>query len=547
MAIEKGVLQRQQWLSPNIQNELIDLIAERVFARISERIKRAKFFGIIADETSDISKREQVSICFRFLLDGVIDERFFGFYDTISTTGEAITNLICDVVKDHGFDFNNLVGLGFDGASAMKSEVKGVAGLMKEKAPNAIFVHCNAHRLNLALQKTLKSIPALRNSLGIMETMYNVMEGSPKRHGEFRALQEEDDLFPTTLKKMCDTRWSSRYLAVSDVKKLLPSIIKYLIKYDSSQQNSDAKALRNGLLLSCLDFQFIFSLHLLDKILTEVNSLSKYLQSQSLDLGTARSATYSVIKRFEDMQNCQTFQVLFDQCIEKSKAIKTMLSDMNCDITFRDASLPRRVTPSIRLRDSDLSSTTPSYSSAKELYFNEIYSAAIDKIVLEMNYRFRSNTQDKLVALQHTVSLTTEDERGIEIVSEMYDLDEDLVRAERKTIMNMEFPDEEKPSDYSETLVWLHKHDILNFFPNYGKLVRIFSTIPVTTSSAERSFSSLRQIITYLRSTMTEERLSNCAIIHCNRDISNEVLENDLEIIIDSFAKRCGREKYLIV
>ena len=155
LAIEKGVLQRQQWLSPNIQNELIDLIAERVFARISERIKRAKFFGIIADETSDISKREQVSICFRFLLDGVIDERFFGFYDTISTTGEAITNLICDVVKDHGFDFNNLVGLGFDGASAMKSEVKGVAGLMKEKAPNAIFVHSNAHRLNLTLQKTL--------------------------------------------------------------------------------------------------------------------------------------------------------------------------------------------------------------------------------------------------------------------------------------------------------------------------------------------------------------------------------------------------------
>ena len=65
-----------------------------------------------------------------------------------------------------------------------------------------------------------------------------------------------------------------------------------------------------------------------------------------------------------------------------------------------------------------------------------------------MNYRFRSNTQYTLVALQHTVSLTTEDERGIEIVSEMYDLEEDLVRAERKTIMNMEFPDEEKPSNY---------------------------------------------------------------------------------------------------
>ena len=54
-------------------------------------------------------------------------------------------------------------------------------------------------------------------------------------------------------------------------------------------------------------------------------------------------------------------------------------------------------------------------------------------------------------------------------------------------------------------------------FSEIDKLLRLNLTIPVTTATAERSFSSLRCIKTYLGSTMSEERLNNIMLLHTQR------------------------------
>ena len=56
-------------------------------------------------------------------------------------------------------------------------------------------------------------------------------------------------------------------------------------------------------------------------------------------------------------------------------------------------------------------------------------------------------------------------------------------------------------------------------FSEVDKLVRIYMTIPVTTTTVERSFSALRRIKTYLRSTMTEARLNNLMLLHAHTDL----------------------------
>jgi hypothetical protein len=48
--------------------------------------------------------------------------------------------------------------------------------------------------------------------------------------------------------------------------------------------------------------------------------------------------------------------------------------------------------------------------------------------------------------------------------------------------------------------------------------IRIFLTLPVTVAEADRSFSELKLIKTYLRSTMLQERLSACAVLSVERD-----------------------------
>ena len=70
-------------------------------------------------------------------------------------------------------------------------------------------------------------------------------------------------------------------------------------------------------------------------------------------------------------------------------------------------------------------------------------------------------------------------------------------------------------------------------FPELMKLVRIAMTIAVNTAHCERSFSALKRIKTYLRSTMCEQQLTDLAILSIERDISSVL---SLDEAIDRFA-----------
>ena len=67
---------------------------------------------------------------------------------------------------------------------------------------------------------------------------------------------------------------------------------------------------------------------------------------------------------------------------------------------------------------------------------------------------------------------------------------------------------------------------------------RILLTIPVTVAFAERSFSKLKLLKSYLRSSMSQERLNGLAVIA----IENNILEKiRYEELIDDFASRNAR------
>ena len=59
-------------------------------------------------------------------------------------------------------------------------------------------------------------------------------------------------------------------------------------------------------------------------------------------------------------------------------------------------------------------------------------------------------------------------------------------------------------------------------------LVKLFLTIPVTTASVERSFSALRRLKTYLRSTMTQNRLNNVALPHVHKNDADGIDLHDI-------------------
>lgn len=67
-------------------------------------------------------------------------------------------------------------------------------------------------------------------------------------------------------------------------------------------------------------------------------------------------------------------------------------------------------------------------------------------------------------------------------------------------------------------------------YPNIFKILKVCATIPVTTASAERSFSSLKRIKTYLKNTMAENRLNGLTSLSIHRE-----MEIDIEEVINRF------------
>ena len=74
------------WDSKRIHSNNVDVVRERIL----KDVRASEDFGLIMDETSDISRNEQVSLCLSFVVGGERKETFIGFFRTKSTTGEAL-------------------------------------------------------------------------------------------------------------------------------------------------------------------------------------------------------------------------------------------------------------------------------------------------------------------------------------------------------------------------------------------------------------------------------------------------------------------------
>lgn len=74
-----------------------------------------------------------------------------------------------------------------------------------------------------------------------------------------------------------------------------------------------------------------------------------------------------------------------------------------------------------------------------------------------------------------------------------------------------------------------------NAFESLYSLLLIAVTLPVTSASCERSFSKMKLVKTYLRNSMSNERLTNIALLSIERVTTDSI---DLERFVDEFDYR---------
>lgn len=183
-------------------------------------------------------------------------------------------------------------------------------------------------------------------------------------------------------------------------------------------------------------------------------------------------------------------------------------------------------------------------------YYRQQYFEAIDTVKGQIEKRFfHRNLSVTYQIEQLLINAANGDDISLpETVKDMYQADIDMTKLTTQLTM-ME--------DMVKNSTMKVKHvtsvrtvcDILNSEPGAKKfmsavalLLKLYLTIPVTTATAERSFSTLRRVKTYLRSTMTQCRLNNVMLLHCHKDITKTV--NAFKVAAEFASRNIDRKQF---
>ncbi len=148
------------YLSPEVQNQLLHIMGDMVRKSVCDSVRQAGLFSLIADESKDASKKEQMAIVVRYVDEkAIIHERFLTFVEATSLTAESLTSYLISTLTEYQLDPVCIVSQGYDGASVMSGRCSGVQQRVREVAPYAVCVHCYAHtQLGSCLLREERSI-----------------------------------------------------------------------------------------------------------------------------------------------------------------------------------------------------------------------------------------------------------------------------------------------------------------------------------------------------------------------------------------------------
>jgi len=114
------------YLSWRVQNQIIFSMGDAIQKQTLSYISQCKYFSILADETTDVSQTEQLSLSVRFIKDTKVHEEFLCFVPVFSTTDKDLASTILTQLSQLGLDMEHMRGQGYNGASNMSGKYRGI-------------------------------------------------------------------------------------------------------------------------------------------------------------------------------------------------------------------------------------------------------------------------------------------------------------------------------------------------------------------------------------------------------------------------------------
>ena len=189
------------------------------------------------------------------------------------------------------------------------------------------------------------------------------------------------------------------------------------------------------------------------------------------------------------------------------------------DLEIEKPSLPHRRKTPRRLDDGSL----PTFPETVEDQYRRIYFEALDLIISRTEDRFNQpgwkifrNVQELLLKAASADPY----EEELRFIISFYGPDFDiLLLPTQLEIFSQNFKADGKVT-VSEIVTYFHNcsDGQLWLLSQVSKLVRLLLVMPATNAGSERSFSAVRRIKSYLRSTMSQQRLNHLMLLHVHKD-----------------------------
>ena len=163
--VEKG-----RYLSHDIINESIKMMGNAVLRSIvADLRKKSQLFSLIADESRDISNKEQLTCVLRLIstTDLSVHEDFLGMYELEKTNAEKIPTSLKDILLRCNLTLDDCRWQTYDGAANMAGSRNGVAARISSENPHALYIHCGNHTLDLALPDCVEESEIISDALKV--------------------------------------------------------------------------------------------------------------------------------------------------------------------------------------------------------------------------------------------------------------------------------------------------------------------------------------------------------------------------------------------
>ena len=323
---------------------------------------------------------------------------------------------------------------------------------------------------------------------------------------------------------LCPTRWTIRHRSIESILKNYKVLQAALEEIENGNDEYAAKA--RGLLSSMELFDTFFGLKLAFLLFSAAEQFSINLQAKDLTIQEAIRGAHLLCTHLTSLRTTESFSTFYATIRQESENLT------------EEPTLPRYRRASKRV---DGGGSTHRYPNPIDRY-RHIYFEALELATGEVKRRF---DQEDLFIIREMEDLLIKSSNGEKIsdISEKLqnyftpDIDQDRLKCQLSLLSDMiksAFQNQVQMVTNVRTIVEaMNKSEIYKgMLTEVYKMLQLYFTFPVTTSTAERSFSSLDRIKTYLRSSMTECRLNNLFLlyVHC---IRTDRL--DLEVIAKDF------------